>query len=178
MKHLLGPVALACAFMGPVIASQDKPRPGEKPPSADAPFIGAAAMDGMAEVEHGRLATQNASSPDVKQFAQRMVDDHSRAADELKQAAAKKDVALATQLDDQHRAMQRKLASLKGAAFDKAYMDHMVTAHLKAIALFQQEAKEGQDPDIKAWAAKTMPTLQDHLKLASVIKTTLGKAGK
>ena len=178
MKYLIAPIALACAFLGTAIASQDKPRPGEKPPSADAPFIGAAAMDGMAEVEHGRLATQNASSPDVKQFAQRMVDDHSKAGDELKQLAVKKEVTLATTLDDQHRATQHKLASLKGAAFDKAYMDHMAKAHLKAVALFQQEAKEGQDPDIKAWAAKTLPTLQDHLKVASVINATLGKSGK
>jgi putative membrane protein len=184
MKQLIGLVILACAFTWTVVASQEpaatKPRPaapGKKPASADAPFIGTAAMDGLAEVEHGRLATQNASSPGVKQFAQRMVDDHSKAGDELKGLASQKDVTLATKLDRQHRAMQDKLAKLKGAAFDKAYMAHMVTAHLQAVALFQQEAKGGQDPDVKAWAGKTLPTLQEHLKMASSINATVSKAG-
>ena len=181
MKQLIGSVALACAFTWSVIASQDpaatKPRPGEKPASADAPFIGTAAMDGLAEIEHGRLAARNASSPAVKQFAARMVDDHSKAGEELKKLAAQKEVTLATRLDDQHRSMQGKLAGLKGAAFDKAYVDHMVAAHLKAVALFQQQAKDGQDPDVKAWAAKTLPTLQEHLKMASSMKGTAGKTG-
>jgi putative membrane protein len=180
VRRLIGPLALACAFTWTVIASQEpatKP-PGAKPASADAPFIGTAAMDGLAEVEHGRLATQNAASPDVKQFAQRMVDDHSKAGDELKGLASQKDVTLATKLDDQHRAVQDKLAKLKGAAFDKAYMGQVVTAHLQAVALFQQEAKGGQDPDVKAWAAKTLPTLQEHLKMASSINAAVSKPGK
>ena len=134
-------------------------------------------MDGLAELEYGRLASQNASSPDVKRFAQRIVDDHSKAGDELKAIASRKDVALATKLDDQHRGMQEKLAKLKGAAFDRAYMAHMVTTHLKAVALFQEEAKAGQDPDVKAWAVKTLPILQEHLKVASSINATLSKAG-
>ena len=184
MKQLFGPVALACALTWTVIASQDpaatKPEPvrGQKPASAAAPFVGTAAMDGLAEVEHGRLATQNASSPDVKQFAQRMVDDHSKAGEELKALAAQKEVTLATKMDDQHRAMHDKLAKLKAAAFDKAYMGHMVTAHLQAVALFQQEAKGGQDPDVKAWAAKTLPTLQEHLKMASSINAKVSKTGR
>jgi putative membrane protein len=181
MNQLLGTAALAFAFSSTVIALQEpagrSPVPGKKPPSAAAPFIGAAAMDGLAEVEHGRLATQHASSPDVKRFAQKMVDDHSKAGDGLKGLASKKNVALETELDDQHQAVQDKLAKLKGAAFDSAYMAHMVTAHLKAVALFQQEAKGGQDPEIKAWAAKTLPMLQEHLKVASSINATVKKAG-
>ena len=182
MIQLFRPVALACVFACTAFASQQapatKPVRGDKPPTAAAPFIGAAAMDGLAEVEHGRLAAQNASSPEVKRFAQRMVDDHSKAAGELKGLAAKKEVALETELDDQHQATQDQLAKLKGAAFDKAYMSHMVKAHLEAVAQFQQEAKAGQDADVKAWAAKTLPTLQEHLKLASSINATVGKAAK
>ncbi len=185
MKPLIMLIALACAFTCNVIASQEpaatKPRPevpGEKPASADAPFIGTAAMDGLAEVEHGHLATRNASSADVKRFAQRMVDDHSKVGDELKALATRKSVTLATKLDREHRAMRDKLAPLKGAAFDKAYMAQMVTAHLAAVALFQEEAKAGQDPDVKAWAVKTLPTLQEHVKLASSINATVGKAGR
>jgi len=151
---------------------------GKKPPSADAPFIGTAAMDGLAEVEHGRLAAQNASSPEVKRFAQRMIDDHSKAGDELKRLAVQKEITLATKLDDEHRAMHEQLAALKGAAFDKAYMSHMAKAHLEAVKLFQQEATAGQDSDVKAWASKTLPTLQEHVKLASSINATVNPAAK
>ena len=92
-------------------------------------FIGTAAMDGFAEVEHGRLAARNASSPEVKQFAQRMVDDHSKAAGELRALASQKDVILAAKLDREHRSMHDKLAKLRGAPFDTGYMEQMVTAH-------------------------------------------------
>jgi putative membrane protein len=184
MKQLVGSLALAGALMWTVVAGQQpaatKPQPvrGEKPASAETPFIGAAAMDGLAEVEFGRLATRNASSPDVKQFAQRMIDAHQKVGDELKGFASRKEITLATELDDQHRAMHDDLAKLTGAAFDKAYMAQMVKAHLQAVSLFQEEAKRGQDPDVKAWAAKRLPTLQEHLKQASVINAKINKAGK
>ena len=132
-------------------------------------------MDGLAEVEHGRLAAQNAASADVKQFGQRMVDDHSKAGDELKGLAAQKNFTLPTELDQKHRAMQDKLAKLKGEAFDKAYMSHMLTAHQQAVTLFQSEAKSGKDADTKAWAAKTLPTLQEHYKSRSDPECDEGK---
>ena len=184
MRLVIRSVALACALTSTLIAGQDRsstrqqPVRGDKPPSPDAPFIGAAAMDGMAEVEHGRLAAQHASSPEVKRFAQRMIDDHSKAAGPLKELASRKEIALETELDDQHQAMQDQLAKLNGAAFDKAYMSHMVKAHLQAVAQFQQQAKAGQDADVKAWAAKMLPMLQEHVKLASSINATVGKAAK
>ena len=146
--------------------------------SADAAFMRQAANDGMAEVEHGRLATQNASSDDVKQFGQRMVDDHSKANDELKGLASQKNVTLPATMDAKHQAMQAKLAKLKGAAFDTAYMSHMVTAHGQAVALFQKEAKGGTDADAKAWAAKTLPTLQEHHKSAQALNARLKGAKK
>jgi putative membrane protein len=148
------------------------------PAAADAMFIRTAGMDGMAEVEHGRLAAQNAAHDDVKQFAQRMVDDHSRAADELKGLASTKNVTLPTTLDAKHKAMQDKLSKMKGAAFDRAYMAHMVTAHRQAVALFQKEATGGKDAEAKAWAAKTLPTLQEHLKLATTVNTKVASAPK
>ena len=184
MTPLLRTLALACAFTCTAAAVQDRPstRPqpvrGDKPPSADAPFVGAAAMEWMAEIEHGRLAADRASSPEVKRFAQRMVDDHARAAAGLKELASRKEIALETELDDQHQAMQDQLAQLKGASFDQAYMSHMVKAHLQAVATFQQQAKSGQDSDVKAWAAKTLPMLQEHLKLASSINAAVAKTAK
>jgi len=194
MKQLIRSVVLVCAFAGVAFAGQEpstaKPQPAtpsaksqpaspkEKPAGADGAFMQTAAMDGLAEVEHGRLATQNASAADVKQFAQRMVDDHSKAGDELKGLASKKGVSLPTELDQKHRAKHEELAKLKGAAFDKAYMSHMVTAHQQAVALFQKESKGGSDADVKAWAAKTLPTLQEHHKMAQSVNASVGKAAK
>jgi len=172
---VIGPAALASTQSKPAAtkpaatgAAQDtkaaKPSAG-----ADSTFMKTAAMDGMAEVEHGRLAAQNAASDEVKQFAQRMVDDHGKANDELKALASQKNVTLPTELDAKHKAMQDKLSKLKGQAFDKAYMTHMVTAHKQAVTLFQQEAKSGKDAETKAFAEKTLPTLQEHLKMAQGI---------
>jgi putative membrane protein len=129
-------------------------------------FIRTAALDGMAEVQHGRLAAQNATNAEVKRFGQRMVDDHRKAGDELKGLASQKNVTLPAALDANHRATQDKLAKMKGHAFDRAYMSHMVTAHQQAVALFTRESTSGKDADIKAWAAKTLPALQEHLKMA------------
>src|SRR4029450_3954963 len=173
MKQLIGVLALACAVCGAPLAAQPPAKTGQgtaksgtagapqgTTPGADVMFIRTAAMDGMAEVEHGRLAGQNATNDEVKQFAQRMVDDHGKAGDELKGLASGKNVTLPTKLDAKHKAMQDKLSEMKGAAFDRAYVAHMVTAHQQAVALFQKEASGGKDPEAKAWAAKILPTLQ------------------
>lgn len=196
MNRWITAVGIVCVVAGASLAEQSvlglgstspssatdpaqKPAPksteADKSASADAAFIRQAAMDGMAEVEHGRTATQNASSAEVKQFGQRMVDDHSKANEELKGLASKKQVMLAAELDQKHRAMQEKLSKLKGAEFDRTYMSHMVMAHQEAVKLFQTEAKSGQDPDTKTWAEKTLPTLQEHLKLAREVNAKVGK---
>jgi len=133
---------------------------------ADSTFVKTAAMDGMAEVEHGRLAAQNAASADVKQFGQRMVDDHGKANTELQSIASQKNITLPKELDAKHKAMHDKLAKMNGAAFDSAYMTHMASAHKEAVSLFQREAKSGKDAETKAFAEKTLPTLQEHLKMA------------
>ena len=145
--------------------------------SADAMFMQRAAMDSMAEVAHGKTATTNAADPEVSKFARRMIDDHTKASEELKGLASKKGVALPTELDQKHQAMQQKLEGMKGAGFDRAYMQHMVQAHKQAITLFQNEAKNGKDADARAWAEKTLPTLQEHLKMATEINARLGKGG-
>lgn len=148
------------------------------PAAVDGMFIRTAAMDGMAEVEHGRLAAQNATHDEVKQFGQRMADDHGKANDELKGLASQKSVTLPAELDAKHKAMHDKLSKMKGDAFDRAYMAHMVTAHQQAVGLFSKESKAGKDSDVKAWAAKTLPTLQEHLKLAQSVNSTVAKGGK
>ena len=146
------------------------------PAAADAMFMRNAAIDGMAEVEHGRLAVQNATHDEVKQFGQRMVADHGKANDELKGLASQKKVTLPTELDAKHKAMHDKMSKMKGDAFDRAYMSHMVTAHQQAVALFTKESTGGKDAEAKAWAAKTLPTLQEHLKMARSINAKVSGA--
>jgi putative membrane protein len=129
-------------------------------------FVDKAAVGGMAEVKMGQLATQKASSPDVKAFGQQMVDDHGKANQELKDLASKKGITLPTDLDAKHQATYDRLSKLSGAAFDKAYMHEMVTDHHEDVNEFRKESKTGSDPDVKAWAAKTLPTLEHHLQMA------------
>jgi putative membrane protein len=206
MKHLIGVMALASAVCAAPVAARalaggtprqtgttagtpqagtpargavgDDHRAAQATAAADATFVRTAAMDGMAEVEHGRLAVQNATHDEVKQFGQRMVDDHSKAGDELKGLAAQKRVTLPSELDAKHKAMHDTLSKMKGAAFDRAYMAHMVSAHQQAVALFEKEAGGGKDADVKAWAAKTLPTLQEHLKMARGVNAKVGSGAK
>src|SRR6185437_11610509 len=125
-------------------------------------FVMKAAGGGMAEVELGRLATEKASSPDVKQFGQRMIDDHGKANDELKGLATRKNITLPAAPDAKHKATQDRLSKLSGTAFDRAYMADMVADHNADVAEFMHASKMAKDPDVKAWAAKTLPTLQEH----------------
>lgn len=141
----------------------------------DQRFMMKAAQGGMAEVQLGQLAVQHAGSQAVKDFGQRMVDDHSKANDQLKQLAAQKNVTLPTEVDAKDKATMDRLSNLNGAAFDRAYMRDMVADHKKDIAEFQREANNGKDPDVKAWASQTLPTLQTHLSLAEKTESGMSK---
>jgi putative membrane protein len=145
--------------------------------TADMAFAKEAAIGGMAEVDLGNLAKQNASSPDVKQFGDRMVTDHSKGNDELKQWASSHNVTLPTELDVKHKTIKDRLSKLNGDAFDKAYMKAMVSDHKEDVAKFRTESKSGKNADLKAWAGKTLPTLEDHLKMAEATASKVGATG-
>jgi len=145
--------------------------------SPDMAFAKEAAIGGMAEVDLGNLAQQKASSADVKQFGQRMATDHAKANDELKQWASSKSVTLPAEIDAKHKATHDRLAKLSGDAFDKAYMHDMVMDHQHDVAAFRKESTSGKDADLKAWAGKTLPTLEDHLKLAQQTDKAVGTSG-
>jgi putative membrane protein len=148
------------------------------PANPDQKFVAEAAAGGTAEVELGKLATERATNPDVKSFGQRMVDDHSKAGTELKELAASKKIALRTDLDPKEKALRDRLMKLQGPAFDRAYMDAMVKDHETDVRAFQQESKSGGDPEIKAWAQKTLPTLEEHLRIAREADRAVGTSGK
>jgi putative membrane protein len=145
--------------------------------AADKAFVQKAAIGGLAEVEMGKLAQQKAASDQVKQFATHMVDDHSKANDELKQVASGKGITLPSEPDAEHKSKMAKLQKLSGAEFDRAYMDEMVADHKKDVAEFQKQAKSGQDADLKGFASKTLPTLQDHLKMAQSTQAAVKGGG-
>ena len=145
---------------------------------ADKTFVEKAAIGGMAEVELGNLAQQKAASDQVKQFGARMVTDHSKANDELKQIASTKGVQLPSALDDKHKKDKDRLQKMSGADFDKAYMSHMVDDHKQDVAEFKKEANGGKDGDVKGFAAKTLPTLEEHLKLAQTTNDAVKKGAK
>jgi putative membrane protein len=143
----------------------------------DKKFIHEAATGGREEVALGKLATQKASSPDVKQFGQRMVDDHSKANDQLEQLAKNKSVDLSMNKDKTDKKIQSavdKLSKYDGADFDKHYMDMMVSDHEKDVKEFQNASKNAKDMDVKSFASDTLPTLEDHLKMAKEIQSKLG----
>lgn len=133
----------------------------------DRNFIEEAAQGGMAEIEHAKLAAQRASHPQVKQFAQRMVADHTQAGDELKTIAGARGVTPPLTIDRKQQREKDKLGKLSGNAFDREYMKHMVDAHKRTVSLFEKQAKSGKDGDLKSFAIKTLPTLKEHLALAS-----------
>jgi len=133
-------------------------------------FMTEAAQGGMAEVELGRLAQKQAQNAEVKSFAQKMIQDHSNANTELKQLAAKKSVTLPTDVGAMHKATMDKLSKLSGAEFDKEYVNEMVKDHEKDVSLFKAQSESGTDADAKAFAAKTLPTLQMHLKMIQLMQ--------
>ena len=133
---------------------------------ADRKFVMDAAGGGMAEVEMGQLAKEKGSSEAVKQFGQRMVDDHTKAGDQLKELASQKGVTVPQQLSPKDKATRDRLEKLSGEQFDKAYMSDMVKDHTKDVAEFKKESQSAKDSDVKDFAAKTLPTLEDHLREA------------
>ena len=140
--------------------------------SQDQKFLTEAAMGGMMEVEMGRWAAQIGTSDAVKQFGRRMVEDHSRANEELKQLATAKGVTLPTTLDEKHQREVSKLARMKGADFDKAYSKKMLSDHQKDVAAFEKQSTSGSDAEVKAFATKVLPTLQEHLTQAKALTGT------
>jgi putative membrane protein len=155
-------------------ASTTKPSAGTA--LTDTRFIKEAAQGGMAEVVLGQLAVEKASSSDVKKFGQRMVDDHTKANDELKELASQKNIDLPQRLTAKDKATKAALEKLSGEQFDQAYMKDMVKDHKKDVSDFRRESRTAPDPDVKKFAAQTLPTLEDHLKQAESIAPPVASA--
>jgi putative membrane protein len=148
-----------------VLAHQDVTAPS-KADMADAHFAKAAAQGGMAEIQLGKLAADRGSNAMVKAFGERMVTQHGAAADQLKAAAEQAHIVLPTAVSSKDQQTYDRLARLTGSDFDRAYADDMVQDHEKDVHEFQNEANNGKNSGIRAFAAQTTPMIQQHLNQA------------
>jgi putative membrane protein len=145
---------------------------------ADQVFAMMAAEGGQAEVKLSKLAADRAASPEVKQLAQRLVQDHTQANQELMAVAKEQDISLPKSLDDTHEDVVRLFSKLEGGQFDREFLSYQVMHHEKDTAAFSVQAKDGQDPALKAFAAKQLPILQEHLQQVRQLAAQQHAGGK
>lgn len=169
------------ANSAPIVKTEPAKAPSDKGDQVvtggDLAFMNDAAPGGMAEVELGRMASKQATDSEVKRFAAQMITDHTKAGEELKQLAQGKKVMLPAEVLPAHKEVMEKLAKLNGAEFDREYVKAMVAAHEKDVTAFNATAQGATDADVKAFAAKTLPTLQMHLQMIKDLDVKMsGKA--
>jgi len=149
-----------------------------KPAQSDAQkFFEKAAIANMAEIKLGQLAAQRAESADVKQFAQMMVDEHTKALDQLKEAAQKASITLPTDLDGKHQKKQDKLSEASGAEFDKKYVDAMVDAHKDVAKMLKDESKKSTGAVGTSGSSTTAPASGTTGTSGTDVKGTAGTSG-
>ena len=132
----------------------------------DKQFMVKADQGGHNEIGLSKLALEKGVTGDAKTYANKMIADHTKAGNELKPIAQKKSVALTGDMDPDHKAIRDRMSKMSGKTFEQAYMDQMVKDHEETEALLQSEIDNGQDPDVKAWAQKTLPVVQQHTGMA------------
>ena len=152
-------VAIEPAATPPAGAVATPPAAG---PMTDADFVMKAASGGMMEVEAAKQVQVKSTDPMVKSVADMILRDHTKANDELKALAATKRMQLPGAPMGDARMTLDKLMATNGKEFDRAYLEEMSTAHTKDIAMFQKEAAEGKDAEVRAFASRTLPKLQEH----------------
>ena len=152
------PLALAMAGARAVVAVP-----------SDEGFVREAASGGKIEVELGRYASRHAADPQVVKFGERMVADHGKANAELAQIAERESIVMPTDTAVADDPMVKKLTAFKGTDFDREYMKAMVEDHEEDVAKFREMSRSAATPAVKAFAQKTLPTLEEHLKMAKEI---------
>jgi len=154
-------LALCC-----LTASAQKEHAAKGAPMTDQKFIDMAAQTDMMEAHLGQMAADQAADQSVKDYAQTLVSDHTADYQHLTALAAKDSLTVPTAIDAAHNKMIAPFEKLKGAAFDTRYAHMMVAGHTEAIAVYTKESTDAQNPDVKAYASATLPTLQKHLDAA------------
>jgi putative membrane protein len=165
-KTLIAGIALAVAAVSTAAAQGA---------GADQAFVTKIGGVSMGEVELGQLAQDKTANGEVKGFAQRMIDDHRKSGEELKAIAARKSLTWPAGPSADGKALKDKLSKLSGAAFDRAYIDAMVSGHREVLEVMKTEAQSGVDAEVKAFAAKATSTVQAHLTHALELQAKTGK---
>ena len=162
MRPLISALALTAVLSAPALAA-------DKMDNADISAMKQLAQANLSEIAGGKTAVQKAQSPDVKSFAQKMVDDHTKMLADLRTLAKKKDVALPQDADVKDMAQMKLMERKSGAEFDKDYMEHMVKDHEKDVQDTQNIAAKAKDPEFKAAVQQAHAKIQEHLQLAQRI---------
>ena len=159
---------LATPFMALLLIATpgQAPRQSMQATTEDQTFVTKVAKDGQAEVELATLAQKKASTEKARALATQLRTDHERANAELMEIARRKGISVDAAPTEDQRQAATKLTAATGADFDRAYTDEMVQDHQKAVQLFEDFSHTGTDPDLKAFAAKVLPTLRHHLEMA------------
>lgn len=150
--------------------------PPPKLSDADAAFLKQAAQNDAAEIQEAQLAESRAPRPTLRQFAHQMITDDTESSHSLATLAQNKGVSLPSAPDDQQGAEIQVLEPLRGRAFDRAYLDDQLNAQEQVIALYQREADQGSDPEVKAFAAQMLPIVQQHRSMAEALSPGSGRA--
>jgi putative membrane protein len=171
------------ALMAPPALAQDTQQPEAQTEQmqvaeVDRDFVTEAAQGGLTELRLGELAEQQAKSTNVKDFGQRMVEDHGKANDKLKQIADQKGIELPQDLPKDARATYEDLQGKSGAEFDQAYIGEMVSDHEDAVAAFEDYVENAKDPELRSFAEETLPTLKEHLDQANQTREQVAAAGE
>ncbi|HEY6161346.1 MAG TPA: DUF4142 domain-containing protein [Bacteroidia bacterium] len=183
MKKNIFYAALVCLFMATacnnstdsktVANDENKDKFKESDMKQDADFVVMACDANMLEIQLGELAKKTAMTEDVKKLAEHMIADHTKANNELKDLASKKNISVPSILSDKSQKKYDDLVKKTGIDFDKAYSDQMVSDHKDVIDAFQKEADQGKDADVKSWASGKLPALQEHLQMSEKTYTTV-----
>jgi putative membrane protein len=144
----------------------------------DKMFVRKALQGGMAEVQLGQMALQKSSNDDVKQFAQRMVDDHTKMGDQMKQVAQDLNVKVPDSPSSKDKAIMAKLQALNGDAFDKAYIRDMVKDHEEDQKEFRQASMNASNPEVKQAATQGEQVITEHLQMIQQIAQKNNVASK
>jgi putative membrane protein len=174
-RQLLIGLLAGCVAAIPAVAGNKATQASQK---SGAQFLKNAAEINVAEIQLGKLAQEKSSNDAVKDFGKRMVDDHTKINDNLKTLAATQSVTLPDSMNAKDKALDKRLEKLSGTRFDRQYIQAMISGHEQAVAAFRKESKMAKNADVRDFAAKTLPTLEEHLKAARDANMKIGAVTK
>jgi len=171
---LIPALTLLCAGLAPIPAPAQTS--AQRGAVSDPLFAAVAAESGLSEVAISELGVQRATNAELKQFSQRMIDDHTRLNQQLTELAARKGLALPRALGARSQFCSQSLAGLTGEEFDRCYAKAQLVSHMEAVGAFEAESERGQDPDLKALAAQALPRIKEHLAMIKPIAMKFEKS--